>query len=147
MCDVIKKLAPFVLSKLWILVADWSMRWSRDTFLIKLWLYEWRLFYLIDANSKKLRLHCERTLNKIRKVCHYAEERNENTFCLEQTGIKCLDDMKKLTKFPSAKWLFWYNSKFYNSKVEKEILSLFQLSLVTGFFEVTRENILHIFPA
>ena len=26
--------------------------------------------------------------------------------------IKCLDDMKKLTKFPSAKWLFWYNSKF-----------------------------------
>ena len=39
MCDVIKKLAPFVLSKLWILVADWSMHWSRDTFLIKLWLY------------------------------------------------------------------------------------------------------------
>ena len=38
-CDVIKKLAPFVLSKLWILVADWSMRWSRDTFLIKLRLY------------------------------------------------------------------------------------------------------------
>ena len=38
-CDVIKKVAPFVLSKLWILVADWSMRWSRDTFLIKLQLY------------------------------------------------------------------------------------------------------------
>ena len=35
-CDVIKKLAPFALSKLWILVADWSMRWSRDTFLLKL---------------------------------------------------------------------------------------------------------------
>ena len=34
--DVIKKVAPFVLSKLWILVAHWSMRWSRDTFLIKL---------------------------------------------------------------------------------------------------------------
>ena len=38
-CDVIKKVAPFVLSKLWILVADWSMRWSPDTFLIKLQLY------------------------------------------------------------------------------------------------------------
>ena len=41
-CDGIKKVAPFVLSKLWILVADWSMHWSRDTFLIKLRLY-WRL--------------------------------------------------------------------------------------------------------
>ena len=38
-CDVIKKVAPFVLSKLWILIADWSMRWSRDTFLLKLRLY------------------------------------------------------------------------------------------------------------
>ena len=38
-CDVIKKVAPFVLSKLWILVADWSMGLSRDTFLIKLRLY------------------------------------------------------------------------------------------------------------
>ena len=34
-----QKLAPFVLSKLWILVADWSMHWSRDTFLMKLRLY------------------------------------------------------------------------------------------------------------
>ena len=40
-CDVIRKVALFVLSKLWILVADWSMRWSRDTFLIKLRLYYW----------------------------------------------------------------------------------------------------------
>ena len=39
MCDVIKKLAPFVLSKLWILIADWLMRWSHDMFLIKLRLY------------------------------------------------------------------------------------------------------------
>ena len=39
-CDVIKKLAPFVLSKLWILITDWSMRWSCDTFLIKLRLYK-----------------------------------------------------------------------------------------------------------
>ena len=38
-CDVIKKLAPFALSKLWILVADRSMRWSHDTFLKKLRLY------------------------------------------------------------------------------------------------------------
>ena len=38
-CDVIRKSAPFVLSKLCILVADWSMRWSSDTFLIKLRLY------------------------------------------------------------------------------------------------------------
>mgnify|MGYP001188682732 CR=1 FL=1 len=35
-CDVIRKVAPFVLSKLCILIADWSMLWSRDTFLIKL---------------------------------------------------------------------------------------------------------------
>ena len=35
-CDVIRKVALFVLSKLLILVADWSMRWSHDTFLIKL---------------------------------------------------------------------------------------------------------------
>ena len=40
MWDVIKKVALFVLSKLSILVADWSMRWSRDTFLIKLRLYK-----------------------------------------------------------------------------------------------------------
>ena len=39
MCDVIRKVAPFVLSKLWIIVADWSMRWSRDTLLKKLRLY------------------------------------------------------------------------------------------------------------
>ena len=45
MCDVIKKVAPFVLSKLWILVADWSMSWSRDTFLIKLRLYLQEMFY------------------------------------------------------------------------------------------------------
>ena len=38
-CDVIKKVAPFVLSKLWILIDDWSMCWSRDTVLIKLRLY------------------------------------------------------------------------------------------------------------
>ena len=30
MCDVNKKLAPFVLSKLWILVADWSMHVTRQ---------------------------------------------------------------------------------------------------------------------
>jgi len=39
-CDVIRKVAPFVLSKVWILVAHWSMRWSRDMFLIKLQLYQ-----------------------------------------------------------------------------------------------------------
>ena len=39
-CDVIKKFALFVLSKLWILVADWSICWSRDTFLMKLRLYQ-----------------------------------------------------------------------------------------------------------
>ena len=39
MCDIIRKVPPFVLSKLWILVADWSMRRSCDTFLIKVWLY------------------------------------------------------------------------------------------------------------
>ena len=38
-CDVIRKVPPFVLSKLWILVADWSMHCSRDTFLIKLRLF------------------------------------------------------------------------------------------------------------
>ena len=52
MCDVTKTLAPFVLSKLWILVADWSMHWSHDTFLIKLRLYEKeespRFLYLIQ---------------------------------------------------------------------------------------------------
>ena len=60
MCDDIKKLAPFVLSMLWILVADWSMPWSRDTFLIKLRLYyipcdmEWirlmKQFYSISSH-------------------------------------------------------------------------------------------------
>ena len=42
-CDVIRKVAPFVLSKLWILVADWSLHRSHDTFLIKLRLYEFDL--------------------------------------------------------------------------------------------------------
>ena len=37
-CDVIKKVAPFVLSKLCILIADWSMRWSRDTTLQEVYL-------------------------------------------------------------------------------------------------------------
>ena len=44
MCDVIRKVAPFVLSKLWILVTDWSMHWSCDTFHIKLRLYQ-KLFW------------------------------------------------------------------------------------------------------
>ena len=58
MCDVIRKIAPFVLSKLWRLVADWSMRWSCDTFLIKLRLYiNWsvntkKTFSLTDPKSK-----------------------------------------------------------------------------------------------
>ena len=45
-CDVIRKVTPFVLSKLWILVADWSMHWSPDTFLIKL-----RLLSLLHQNK------------------------------------------------------------------------------------------------
>ena len=45
LCDVIRKFAPFVLSKLWILVADWSMHWSFDTFLIKLRLYRKTVLY------------------------------------------------------------------------------------------------------
>ena len=48
-CDIIKKLGPFVLSKLWILLADWSMRWSRDTFLKKLRLY----LLLCGKNNQK----------------------------------------------------------------------------------------------
>ena len=53
-CDVIKKLAPFVLNKLWILVADWSMRWSCETFLIKLRLYDFILkFYKVIFNGKQ----------------------------------------------------------------------------------------------
>ena len=32
-CDVIRKVALFVLSKLWILVDNWSMCWSRERFL------------------------------------------------------------------------------------------------------------------
>ena len=48
--DIIKKVDSFVLSKLWILVADWSMHWSHDTFLIKLRLYR-KL-----SNSHQIRL-------------------------------------------------------------------------------------------
>ena len=48
-CDVIKKLAPFVLSKFWILVSDWSMCWSHDTFLIKLQLY---VFFFTESQFK-----------------------------------------------------------------------------------------------
>ena len=54
-----------------------------------------------------------------------------------------IDQNTIFAKLPSAKWLFWYNCKFYHSKIEKESLSLSQFSLVTGFFEGTRENILH----
>ena len=42
---------------------------------------------------------------------------------------------------------FWYNCKFYHSKIDKLTLSLFQFSLASGFSEGTRENILHIFRA
>ena len=52
-CNVIRKVAPFVLSKLWILVDDWSMRWSRDMFLIKLRLYLMpTLNYLLSLHIK-----------------------------------------------------------------------------------------------
>ena len=54
------------------------------------------------------------------------------------------DKIDQNTNF--AKWLFWYilyiGLKFYHSKIE-----LSQFSLVTGFCEGTRENILHIFRA
>ena len=46
-----------------------------------------------------------------------------------------------------AIWQNWYFSQFYHSKIENETLSLLQFSLVTGFFEGTRENILHTFRA
>ena len=42
---------------------------------------------------------------------------------------------------------FWYNCKFYHQKIEKYTLSLFNFSLVGGFFEGIRENILQIFRA
>ena len=49
--DVIKKLAPFVLSKLLILVADWSMGWSQDTFLIRLRLYLPRVIMQVQSGN------------------------------------------------------------------------------------------------
>ena len=52
-----------------------------------------------------------------------------------------IDQITNFAKLPSANWLFWYNCKFYHSKIEKKILSLDQFSLVTGFFEGTREDI------
>ena len=61
--------------------------------------------------------------------------------------------MIKLTKTPILpncqvpNRFFWYNCKSYPSKIEKLTLSLSQFSLVTGLFEGTRENILHIILA
>ena len=55
-CDVIKKLAPFVLSKLWILVDDFSMCWSLDTFLIKLRLYVFSWFVTKETMMKNSKL-------------------------------------------------------------------------------------------
>ena len=46
-----------------------------------------------------------------------------------------------------AIWQNWCFGQFYPSKIEKQTLSLSQFSLVTGFFEGTIENILHIFWA
>ena len=52
-----------------------------------------------------------------------------------------IDQNTNFDKFPSAKW------PFLHSKIEKEKCNLSQFSLVTGFFEGMRENILKIFWA
>ena len=67
-CDVIRKLAPFVLSKLWILVADWSMCWSRDTFLIKLRLYK-DVYGTLWHWSKIMKLFHRVVLRKETNIC------------------------------------------------------------------------------
>ena len=56
-----------------------------------------------------------------------------------------LSKNSNFAKLPVPNGFFWYNCKFYNSKIEKQTLSLSQFSLVTGFSEGMRKNIFHIF--
>ena len=60
-----------------------------------------------------------------------------------------IDQNTNLAKLPSAKWLFMVciSVNFIIQKFKKVTLSLSQFSLVTGFFEGTREIILKIFRA
>ena len=92
----------------------------------------WMMIVLIDANSKELRLHFERMLNEMRKVLHYAEETNENTFCLEQTGIR--DSIRKMSqwykkkskiysKFIQNVFHIWLASKLYSLKSYIRVIS------------------------
>ena len=55
--------------------------------------------------------------------------------------------IKKEATWNLAVWQNWSFGQFYHSKIEKKTFSLSQFSLVTGFFEGTRENILHMFRA
>ena len=55
-----------------------------------------------------------------------------------QFVVDKIDQNNNFAKLPSAKWLFWYNCKFNHSKMKKKNSSS-QFSLVTGFFEGTKE--------
>ena len=91
-CDVIRKVVLFVLSKLWILVADWSMRWSRDRFLIKLWLY------LINPKSKGCLEKAKATKKMVKDVLHLASfygSHIDGIVCVKQIDLGSARTLKK----------------------------------------------------
>ena len=113
-CDVIRKVTPFVLRKLWILVADWSMRWSRDTFLIKLQLYHPAKFAKIWISVEKL---------KFSQIL--LGDRNATSLCSKHISTLLL----YLFRFPFAYYIPKIR-KFTNFSNKKHVFLFFGNSLL-----------------
>ena len=78
----------------------------------------------------------------LKKACH--QRKLTQTKCL-LFNFRVIKVIPKKAIWHLAIWQNWCFGQFYHSKIEKQTRSLSQFSLVTGFFERMRENILHIF--
>ena len=80
------------------------------------------------------------------KTCHQRKLRQNKCLLFNFWLIEFAVIPKKAI-LQLAIWQNCYFGQFYHSQIEKKTLSLSQFSLATGFFERTRENILHILRA
>ena len=89
-----------VLSKLWILGADWSMHWSRDMFLIKLRLYEQSIMVSCKSGNSDL-------LNFFKPIFHSIQFRPiKNSRPFEIDWNRCR--RSKFSAFQLIVALCWY---------------------------------------
>ena len=80
-----------MLSKLWILVADWSMHWSRDTFLINLRLYLIPLPLHCHTENKivlseRISTHCIRLRRLLKNLNAFISQISILSFCALDDG-------------------------------------------------------------